>query len=510
MILSQKNVEAIKQQSEVNALAENIFSLPEKVLQFGTGVLLRGLNDYFIDKENKQGVFNGRVVVVKSTASGGTDEFAAQNNLYTLLVRGIENGQTVDEAIVNASISRVLSAKEEWHKILKCAANPEMQIIISNTTEVGISLIEDDKIEAVPPVSFPGKLLAFLLERYKAFNGSMESGMAIVPTELIPDNGKKLKEIVVELAKRSGLDHHFMLWLTTANDFCNSLVDRIVPGKLSASEHKIAEEKLGYKDDLMIMSECYRLWAIESSSPRTKKILSFSKIDEGVVIVDNINKYRELKLRLLNGSHTFSCGLACIAGFATVKEAMTNPVFEDFISTLMLDEIAPAIVNDDISLEDAQQFSAKVLDRYRNPYIEHQWLSISMQYTSKIRMRTVPIITSCFKLNGFVPHHVALGIAAYILFMKSEQKDDGKYIGKLNGKEYVIQDDFAANLYHKWQENNEGSIAHYVLQDESLWGTDLSSLTGFTNVVSYYLQTLIHKGFDAVTQTIQTNKVIAQ
>ena len=157
--------------------------LPEKVLQFGTGVLLRGLPDFFIDVANKQGVFNGRVVVVKSTDHGNTDAFTDQDGLYTQCVRGISNGKQVEEYHINASISRVLSAKQEWNAILKCAESAAMQVIISNTTEVGITLTQDD-VKATPPSSFPGKLVAFLLHRYTFFNGAADKGMVIVPTEI--------------------------------------------------------------------------------------------------------------------------------------------------------------------------------------------------------------------------------------------------------------------------------------------------------------------------------------
>src|SRR5688500_12497701 len=229
--------------------AEEIFNYPEKVLQFGTGVLLRALPDYFIDKANKKGIFKGRVVVVKSTDSDSS-AFDRQDGLYTICVRGVENGKTVEENIINASVSRVLSAKTEWNKILECAHNPELRIIISNTTEVGIQLVDDD-IHAEPPISFPGKLLAFLFERFKAFKGTVDSGMIIVPTELITDNGEKLESIVLELAHRNNLDYTFFEWLENHNTFCNSLVDRIVPGKPSGDETKKIESLLGYQDELM-------------------------------------------------------------------------------------------------------------------------------------------------------------------------------------------------------------------------------------------------------------------
>ncbi|MCC7379372.1 MAG: altronate oxidoreductase, partial [Chitinophagaceae bacterium] len=240
MWLSKFNIKNI-QPGKVMLPNEQLLELTEKVLQFGTGVLLRGLPDYFIDKANRQGIFNGRIVVVKSTDGGDTTAFEKQDGLYTICVRGVEDGKKIQQNIVCSAISRVLSAKSEWNKVLQCAHNPQMKIIISNTTEVGIQLVQDD-IMRHPPVSFPGKLLAFLYERYKAFAGSSQSGMVIVPTELIVDNGKKLESIVTELAHLNGLEENFIDWLEKSNTFCNSLVDRIVPGKPD-QEIKTAIEK---------------------------------------------------------------------------------------------------------------------------------------------------------------------------------------------------------------------------------------------------------------------------
>src|SRR3984885_53125 len=203
MNLSKDNLPSIRSTAVIKP-ADKLFSLPERVLQFGTGVLLRGLPDFFIDKANRQGLFNGRVVVVKSTDSGDAGAFDRQNGLYTLCVRGIEDGHKIEENIICSAISRVLSARDQWTQILELAHRPEMQIIVSNTTEVGIQLVEDN-IRYRPPVSFPGKLLAFLFERFQAFNGSPESGMVIVPTELIVDNGKKLAAIILQLARMGQL-----------------------------------------------------------------------------------------------------------------------------------------------------------------------------------------------------------------------------------------------------------------------------------------------------------------
>ncbi|MEO5685308.1 MAG: tagaturonate reductase [Chitinophagaceae bacterium] len=501
MILSKQNLSHIKKTEGLDIPAESLFALPEKVLQFGTGVLLRGLPDYFIDKANKQGIFNGRIVIVKSTSQGDTDAFSKQDNLYTQCVRGIENDKRVDEAVINAAVSRVLSASEQWIEILACAANPQLQVVLSNTTEVGITLLDNDDVHGTPPVSFPGKLLSFLLERYTKFNGSTESGMVIIPTELITENGLKLKNIVIELARQNKLDEAFITWIQTANDFCNSLVDRIVPGKLPGDDKAATEAHFGFKDDLMIMSEVYRLWAIETSNERTKQILSFARADSGVVMAPDIDKFRELKLRLLNGSHTFTCALAVQMGFATVKQAMEDEIFCGFITRLMQEEIIPAIVSSKVSAEAGKQFAAQVLDRYKNPFIEHQWLSISLQYSSKMRMRNVPVLQQYYEKKASAPRCMALGFAAYLLFMKSE-KTGTTFTGHAGAKPYAINDDKAAELHELWNTGNTNNFVQKVLEHTGLWGVNLDALPGLREAIIAALETIQQKGIHAALQQV--------
>jgi tagaturonate reductase len=414
MMLNKKTYATI-----TNENVDALFALPEKVLQFGTGVLLRGLPDYFIDKANKQGLFNGRIVVVKSTDQGGTDVYTEQDGLYTLLEKGIENGLPVERTTINASISRVVSAKTEWQAVLDCAANPDIQIIISNTTEVGITLLASDA-NSLLPESFPGKLLHFLMERYRVFNGSSESGLVIIPTELISDNGIKLKEIVIELAKLKELDAKFIDWVNNANDFCSSLVDCIVPGKLPANEQTQFEQNVGYQDNLAIMSEPYRLWAIETSSEKTASILSFAAADARVILAPSINKYKEIKLRLLNATHSLCCGVAILSEFLTVRDALNDKTFKDFLSSMLLDEIVPLVADGDITMEEARSFALQVVDRFSNQSIEHLWVNIAVQYTAKMQMRVVPLVDKYVKQHGNAPVLISFGFAAYLLFMKSK------------------------------------------------------------------------------------------
>ena len=506
MRLSKNNIDQIAKKNGLDIPDERVFELPEKVLQFGTGVLLRALPDHFIDKANKQGLFNGRVVIVKSTDSDSS-AFDHQDGLYTVCVRGMENGKTVKENIVNASVSRVLGAKTDWPLVLKCAYNPEIKIIISNTTEVGIQLVPDN-INNEPPVSFPGKLLAFLFERFKAFNGSAESGMVIVPTELITDNGTKLESIVMELAHQNNLDFKFIEWLENHNTFCNSLVDRIVPGKPNPAETKKIEAELGYEDEILTMSEVFRLWAIEGDE-KVKETLCFSKSDEGVIITPDITLFKELKLRLLNGTHTFNCGLAFLSGFNITREAMNDAVYGKFTKALMHTEIAPAIpfAIDEKVKED---FANRVFERFCNPFIEHQWQSITVQYTSKMKMRNIPLLQRHYELQDTVPEHMAAGLAGFLLYMRAIKSGDGKYFGKRNDNLYEIKDDSAEYFFRVWNNNSPDKVAEIVMQNKELWGIDLTKFPGLLRSIQEYLDGFISNGVLETIARIESKKVVAQ
>jgi tagaturonate reductase len=482
-----------------------ILQLPEKVLQFGTGVLLRGLPDYYIDIANKAGLFNGRIVVVKSTSGGDTDVYTKQDGLYTHCLKGVAGGSLVEEYIINASISRVLTAATEWQQVLDCAVNPAMQIIISNTTEAGLVLHPGDKITSAPPVSFPGKLLAFLHHRYTFFNGNPEKGMVILPTELLSGNGDILKRIVLQLAQENELGENFLQWLDSANHFCNTLVDRIVPGKLPAQQQQNTEALLGYSDELMIMSEPYGLWAIETASQKVKERLSFAGTSNGCVVTDDIHVFRELKLRLLNATHTFVCGLALQTGFTTVKEAMDNEAFYLSVAGLMQEEIIPCILSETISADAADHFAGSVLDRFCNPYIEHNWAAITLNYTQKMQLRCVPLILAYYQQEKSIPKRMAQLFAAYLLYMKSSKQEDSSYYATSKGGAVLLQDAAAAYFYNCWMESNSAAnLVNAVLGNTGLWGEDMGKLPGFAEEVTAHILILANQTGQEVFKKAQT------
>ena len=486
------------------------FDLPERVLQFGTGVLLRGLPDYLIDKANKQGVFNGRIVVVKTTSSDSSD-FDKQDGVYTLTEKGVMNGETVNQSTVLTAISRVVNATDEWANILACAENPALEVIISNTTEAGVVYVEED-IFAMPPKSFPAKLTAFLHKRYEIVNGK-GGGLVVVPTELLVNNGDILRGMVERHVARMRLDKGFSAWLKSECHFCNSLVDRIVPGATPKAEKAELEKSLGYTDNLMINSEPFLLWAIEGNDA-VKKVLNFVQTDSRMVITPDISLFREQKLRLLNGGHTISVQLAYLSGLRLVVEMMNDEVMGDFVEQTILTEILPTLDFD------ATDFANAVLDRFKNPFIEHKLLSITVQCSAKMNMRNGATFERYLKKFGKLPERMCLGFAAYLLFARPVKEENGQFFGHViakneankGGQFYPIQDDHAAFLYKVWQKTDEldlSSLCDFVeevLANEAIFDKKLREIPIFAPKIADLMFGLTNNGFQ---KTIEKYSLIS-
>jgi tagaturonate reductase len=482
--------------------------LPEKIMQFGTGVLLRGLPDFFIDKANKAGVFNGRVVMIKSTSSGNDGSlFASQDMLYTQCVRGVKEGAEINENWINASISRILSAKDQWDEVLACAENPDIRVIISNTTEAGLQLSPDDNPNDAPPRSFPAKLLAVLHHRFSHTGGDKNSGFVILPTELVSGNGGVLKGMLLQLANTFYADQPaFLDWLVQCNVICNTLVDRIVPGALPAAEHAEMEAKLGYTDSLMIMSEAYSLWAIEREDETIDSLLSFATVNPEVVLCMDIHRFKELKLRLLNGTHTMVCALAIHSGFVTVKEAMADEGFNAFIKALTSEEIARSVVDEKISYDDTLTFAESVLDRFRNPFLDHKWQSIAFQYSEKMKMRNIPVLNRYRAVYGTVPERMALGFAAFLLLLRilytNSQSSNG------NGTRSISFDEKNLGYFNEVFAAHEVPAAlETIMKNTDLWGNDFCGWTEFHERVLQYAKLIQESGAAKVMKTITEGSV---
>lgn len=475
--------------SAVNLPAPSLLELPERAVQFGTGGFLRGFVEFFIDAANRTGSFDGRIVAIGSTGSGRDDIVNDQNGLYTLVTEGIENGRPVREFRLISSLSRALSANAEWDQVLQLARNPEIALVFSNTTEVGIVLDPDDEL-GEPPRSFPGKLTAFLYERARTFGYSAESGLQIIPCELVDRNGERLRAIVAELGTRWNLGESFQRWLGANVVFCNTLVDRIVPGSPSPDRRNELEQILNYRDALITVCEPYRLFAIECPAD-CRGALRFADADPGIILASDIEPYRQRKVRLLNGAHSLLAPVALQCGATTVAEAMSDDLVGAYLRRTMYDELVTAL-----DAPNAGTFAREVLERFANPYLEHSLFDITLHGTAKMKVRVVPSVQDFVAREHRVPELIAFGFAAFLLFLRGDLQASRRSSGLP-----VPADEQGASIRRLWETAEHATasreIARGACADQSLWGSSLGDLPGFEDAVAAHLTRMQELGVRA-------------
>ncbi len=461
--------------------------LPIKVLQFGEGNFLRAFVDYLIDKMNKEAGFNAGVVVVQPTVGGLVDKLEEQDNLYTLFIRGVKKGKIVDDQRVISAIQRSFSPYENYEEYLNLAKGEDLQFVLSNTTEAGIAFDETEtSLEAGPHKNFPAKVTAFLYERFKHFKGTSDKGLHFIPCELIENNALTLKEYILKYAQLWSLEEDFSVWVENNNYFHNTLVDRIVPG-YPREEKDEYEAKLDYEDNLMVVCEAFLLWVIEGDEKLKAKI-PFDKIDDQVLIVDDITPYRTRKVRILNGAHTAMLAFSILDGKETVKEAIDAEFVGKFISDTVYDEILPTL---DLSKEELITFSEEVFDRFRNPFLKHLLSSIALNSVSKFKVRVLPSFLKYIEIKNELPVNLTYALAALIRF----------YQGEFDDKQLPVSDDDSVLEKFKeiWSTNDLGEVAKSALSEVSFWDTDLTQIPGLTEAVTKALSAIdsigIEKGY---------------
>lgn len=416
--------------------------MKETIIQFGTGNFLRGFADYFVDKLNKENLYDGKIVVVSPTDSKTVDALNAQNCRYNLYLRGIENGKEICERTEINSISRAINTYKDFDAYLELAQNPDFRFIVSNTTEAGIAFSAEDKLEDKPAKSFPAKLTQLLYERYK----TGLKGFVILACELIDNNGKELEKCVLDYARLWDLGEDFCKWIADENDFCNTLVDRIVTGYPKDEEEQLCTE-IGYDDKLLDAAEPYHLWVIEGDY---EKELPLQKAGLNVIWTDDVKTYKKMKVRILNGAHTSLVFPSLLCNVQTVREGLEDKDLNTFLNACIFKYILPTLGE----TEENSLFANAVLERFANPYIKHLWQSISLNSVSKFTARVLPTIIDYVKKNNVLPKTLVFSLACLIEYYKTKDVNDDK-----SAVEYI-----------------KNHSVKDILSNTELWNCDLSDM----------------------------------
>ena len=437
----------------------------ERIIQFGEGGFLRSFVDVFIHKMNEQGLYDGKVVVVQPIPKGRIADINEQHGVYHQFLRGIDDGRVVDECIEVHSISRGVDPYTDYAGFLNLVNNPDIQIIISNTTEAGIEYLGTEKLTDAPPKSFPAKLTALLYARF----GLGLPGFVILSCELIDNNGKELLDCVLRYAELWKLPEEFIEWVKTDNDFCNTLVDRICTG-YPTDEVEELTERLGCEDKLMNTAEIFHLWVIEGHH---EDIFPLQKAGINVIWTDDVKPYKKRKVRILNGAHTSMVPAARLYGLSTVKECLDDPVVSRFLRKAVFEEIIPTLGHE----EEDIPFGNAVLERFANPFVKHQLLSIALNSVSKFKARVLPTIFEYREQRGTLPKCLTFSLAALIAFYRTDETNDGEEIMAFMKKAPVRR----------------------ILARRDYWGQDL---TFMAEEVEHYYGIMENEGMAAAFETV--------
>lgn len=472
------NYQTLKQSGYRGFIKEHA---PEKVMQFGEGNFLRAFANYWFDIANEKADWNGKCALIQPIPHGLTDVINEQEGLYTLYLRGTENGSKVDSKRVISSVSRCINPYEEagFDSMMSLAVSDDLEYIVSNTTEAGIVYDPACGLQDKPCASFPGKLTQVLYARYRALKG----GLVILSCELIDNNGRELQKCVNQYIDQWNLPDGFRAYVNEDCTFCSTLVDRIVPGKIR-DEAEIArlEQENGYIDQLIDVGEVFGVWNIEGPDWLEEK-LPFKAAGVNCHVVPDVTPYKKRKVRILNGAHTGFVLAAYLAGFDIVRDCMHDETILGYMNKMLYEEVVPVLPLD---REDLMQFASAVQDRFNNPFINHELMSISLNSTSKWRARNMPSFLEYMDLHHALPQCLTMSFAAYIAFFSNdiqELNEHGLVCRRPKGNTYNCSDNrWVLEFYWDHRNDTPEELVHAVMTNDQMWGQDLTEIPGFEEV----------------------------
>ena len=501
MRLNRQAIAAVCDRSGVSI--GNLAPLPERIVQFGEGNFLRSFVDWMIDAMNGRGLFGGRAVVVQPIDRGTVDVLNEQDGLYTLILRGLQGGQVVEQRQVITAISRGVDPYRDWSGFLAVAEQPELRFAVSNTTEAGIAYVDEPHPTQGCPASFPAKVAAFLHRRFDRFRGDPATGIIFLPCELIDRNGEELRSCVLRHAAAWSLGPEFTDWVSRHNRFLNTLVDRIVPG-FPHEEAAALAEQLGYEDRLLTTGEIFHIWVIEGDAEVAKE-LPLTQAGLNVVWTSDLQPFRTRKVRILNGAHTMMALAAFLGGLDTVRECVEDPVLGGYVRRGVFDEILPLLP---LPAQETRAFAEDVMERLANPFIKHNLISIALNSVSKYRVRVLPSLLEYRTACGRVPPALTFSLAALLAFYRGTEIRDGALVGARGNGPYAVKDDapvldaFADQWRAFAQQGDVAVLCRAILARTDFWGEDLAALPDLLEAVSLHLTRIIQGGVRAALEAL--------
>ena len=469
---------------------------PERIIQFGEGNFLRAFVDWIVWQMDRRTDFDASVVIVQPIAHGMTEQLEAQNCLYHVNLQGLVDGQPVNSLELIDSVSRTVNPYADHTAFLALAEQPDIRFVVSNTTEAGIAFDPTCRLSDAPPASYPAKLTQLLYHRFRAFGGDAQRGLIILPCELIFQNGHHLADCIrsyIDLWQdEMGTDSEpFRQWFEQACYVCTTLVDRIVPG-FPRRDIDAIQQRAGFADQMVVQAEAFHLWVIEAAPnlPLEQLAREFPADKAGlhVVFTRDESPYHERKVTLLNGPHTILSPVAFLAGLNIVRDACQHETIGPFVRRVMYEELLPTL---NLPEDELRRFADDVMERFCNPFVDHQLTSIMLNSLPKFQTRDLPGLKTYIERRGCLPQGIVLGLAAICIYYRGGQRADETAI-QPNDDPRIMQ-----LLTDLWATGDAHRVAEGVLAaKELIWHEhgDLNAIPGLTDLLARDIQCILDHG----------------
>ncbi|QGW63930.1 mannitol dehydrogenase family protein [Lysobacter soli] len=352
------------------------------------------------------------------------DALAPQDGLYTLALLG----ETPQLRVIGA-LREVLAARDEGARVLERLAHADVRLVTLTITEKGYCLSAGELDFAHPDIAHdvlypttPVSAIGYLVEGLRRRKEQRLPPFTVLSCDNLPDNGGKLRRAVVAFAQR--LDHDLACWIAENGAFPRSMVDSITPATDDALRARVADE-LGFVDAWPVQREAYTQWVVEDAFCNGRPPLE----RVGVAMSNDIAGYDRAKLRLLNAPHSTLAYLGSLMGIETVAQAMATPALARLVERLMREAIVPNVAAPQGF--DAPRYVEAILERFRNPAIQHRLSQIAWDGSQKIPVRLLGTIGDALAAGRPIDV-LCLPVAGWLQFVRGQARNDVALVDPMN------------------------------------------------------------------------------
>jgi len=464
-------------------------ALKTRIVHFGFGAFHRAHQALLTDRVlNKLGGDWGICEISLFSGDKLMSALRAQDHLYTVLEKGREGNQ----AIIVGAVNECLNAKlDGLDTIIEKFCEPQVSIVSLTVTEKGYCIdpatgkldssnerIIHDLQNPEEPHSAPGILV-------EALNRRRERGLrpfTVLSCDNIPDNGHVVRNAVIGMAETRSQE--LADWIREHVTFPSTMVDRIVPAATPESLQEITDT-LGVEDPCAISGEPFIQWVIEDNFVTGRPAWE----EVGVEMVDDVMPWEQMKLRMLNGSHSFLAYLGYLAGYQHINDCMADENFRKAAHRLMMQEQAPTLRVTGVNL---QQYAHNLLERFDNPALKHRTWQIAMDGSQKLPQRMLESVRWHLQQGDEWPC-LALGVAAWMRYVSGI--DDA-------GNEIDIRDPLAEKIKTLVANSSINERVRALLTLHEIFGTDLPADEQFVARITAAWNELCSKGARATVANL--------